>query len=442
MRRPLGPGLTVEAFLVYALLATAGIYISLINVGGLSIRFFELTGICWLVLVLPRVLVPRDWIFSLFYILVLSILLSIAVHGFEKDGILLFLRVTVGIFLATVPFIGLSKTQGGVRRGVVVWSIGGLVVVGLGIVFWLLATGGVAVVPSMIYRSVSGFRAESTLPDPNRFGSFSAVLASVSGLMVMFAKRKKGWVLALGVASLGVLISGSRGALGASIVGSVLALGLASIRVPHLASRELIKRVGLLGVTLFIGVAVVQTYAPERNIFGRFTGRVGLREEDHITTNTRIVYARYIWDDVSSSATSIIFGTSDYGRIEVDRVEGKTFSPHNLYLTILAAQGMVGLTVFLALFALLIIRGVRVLGCPSRENRDAAALHAALLGGLLTSLIHGLTVVLYTTGFFWVFTGLYAAVVSAPADALLPTAGSRTLRRVMGGAASLNRANR
>ena len=407
------PSVQVPLVLVYTLLATSGVYMALMTVGGLTVRLFELAAVTWLALALPRLVLPVGWLMGGLCAILGSIVLSVVIHGFESSGVLLLLRMSVAFALVLVVFLGLSQREGGVRNAVVVWAIGGGAVALLGAVAWILASSGVTGHSPLLYQSLSGYRAVSTLPDPNRFASFSAALASVSGLMFLTARRRWGWGALLLVAVLGVLASGSRGGLIAAVLGTTLAFGIGAVRSPDAVGRRLLRRIVPFAAAVGIGVVLVYAYAPNRNVFNRFTGEgMNVREQDQVMTNVRLRYAAYIWEKVSSSSTNLFFGSADYGRIEVDNAENETFSPHNLYLTVLAAQGIVGLTIFLLVLLGLVGRGIASLA-PSRQlSHEARSLRTAALGGLLTFLVHGATIVLYTTGFFWIYVGLYLAVVT------------------------------
>ena len=404
---------------VYLLVGTSGVYVSLVSVGGLTVRLFELAALGWLLFALPQLVIPRDGVLAMLYGLMASVLLSVTVHGFETSGLLLALRIGVAFALTVTVYIGLSQVRGGVQKGVFAWAIGGGVVALVGVVAWLLATAGVVTLHPILFESMSGFRAVSTLPDPNRFASFSAVLASVSGLMVLLSKRRWVWLALFLVSVLGVLTSGSRGGLLAGVVGVTLATGITFALGPPGVGSRLMRRVLPFAAVLGVGVVLLYAYAPQKNVFGRLTGEgVTMRESDQVATNIRLIYADYIWRKVSESPATLLFGSADYGRIEVDDNSNDTFSPHNLYLTVLAAQGLVGLTLFSVLLLWLIRRGVASLSAGARMSQEDTSVRAAMLAGLLTFVFHGATIALYTTGFFWIYVGLYLAVVSAPVSAL------------------------
>ena len=237
--------------------------------------------------------------------------------------------------------------------------------------------------------------------------------------MFLASRRRWGWGVLLVVAVLGVLASGSRGGLLAGVLGTALAFGIGAVRSPEAVGRRLLGRIIPFAAALGLGVVLLYAYAPNQNVFSRFTGEgVTIRKQDQVMTNVRLHYAAYIWDKVSASSTNLFFGSADYGRIEVDDNADETFSPHNLYLTVLAAQGFLGLTIFLFVLLGLVIRGVSALSSAQKLSHEARSLRTAALGGLLTFIFHGATIALYTTGFFWIYVGLYLSVVTRPQGTL------------------------
>ena len=123
-------------FLIFTLLATSGVYVALVSVGGLTVRLFEISALAWLALALPRLVIPVDWVLGALYAILASIVLSVLVHGFEASGVLLLFRMSVAFALALVVFVGLPQREGGVRSGVVAWALGGGGVVLIGVITW------------------------------------------------------------------------------------------------------------------------------------------------------------------------------------------------------------------------------------------------------------------------------------------------------------------
>lgn len=403
------PFSTIVALVV---VGTAGVYITPLNAGGLSIRLFEACLLAWAIVYLAGARVRVDALMIGFYGLVMSVFLALASHGFEMEGVLLVLRLTVAGLLVLLIREGINSRLPILVRAYAVWRLGALIVVGVGVCAWFLAVSGVFYSSELVFRSVSGYRVQSVVLDPNRFGSFSAILFSVSlvnALLVPTGRFRS--ILATLIAALAVLLSGSRGALIAGVLGSLAAIAVGMVAARRVERRRMRWRLLIVGALLAVPVVVVISME-SRNIFARLAGD-SVKESDRIVGNIRIKYALEVIDKVRRSPVNVLTGTGDYGRVE-RAAQGTSFSPHNTYLVVLAAQGVLGLAVYLALIGAVVVRALHAAFSARKQVDDRiVAIHLGLLAGLFTLIVHGASVVLYTTGFIWIFVGLVWASSTA-----------------------------
>lgn len=95
----------------------------------------------------------------------------------------------------------------------------------------------------------------------------------------------------------------------------------------------------------------------------------------------------------------------------------ETRDPHNLWLSVLAQQGVLGLLAFSAVVGALLIRFKPVRTCGSEIGVLRTGLELALVGGLLYPSLSGS---FEDTRHLWVLMGLVASVQTLPSESRAP----------------------
>jgi hypothetical protein len=357
----------------------------------------------------------------LFALLLISLLTSVLFFMANMDGAVMVFKMIVAYLLTVIVWSESYSSLEAMNKAFLCWIYSGVVIVIIGLFVWGLAISTGIVIDGFVYQQRTGFRAVSTLPDPNRFGSFAAMLAVVLLVHVLLSERKLRWSILGTIVTIGVFASGSRGALLAVGAGVLGGGGAAIFAMGKTVVWKFAKRATLLIVVVGIGLSVLMYYTPNYNVLSRFSGNA-VSEGDSVQDNARLDLVYLVWNEMVESPSAMLFGTQDYGRLDNDKEGGA--SPHNTYLTVVAAQGLVGLTIFLIFLAIAIGRGVWMARRYFRHDRKLAVIQLSLVAGLITVLVHGFAIALYTTGFFWIYLGLYLGVVTLKLPAPLACARS------------------
>lgn len=334
--------------------------------------------------------------------LIASLMMSMLVQEPTLDGITMLARLGVALLLTVSVATLVGARPERLKHGLVAWTLGACVVVLVGFVAWLLAVLGVVRIESLVYASRSGYRIESLLPDPNRFGTFAAILMVAATTMQLWKSKLSGaWSAAALTGAVGVVASMSRGAMLAAAVGlctSVLVamvLQRGRIRVRVLRTLLALAVLGALGATLMIKTL------PDGAITQRV--RLGVWRVTSMLEDQRTDHYRSVVDGMSTGTSSLIFGIGNFGVVDLGTEE---VSSHSTYLTVLGGQGLLGFTLFVTCITLVMV--LTVLQIRSSDPA-MAGVRASLIGGLVVVLAHGVTVNLYTTGFAWIWMGLAGA---------------------------------
>lgn len=246
------------------------------------------------------------------------------------------------------------------------------------------------------------YRVSGGLGHPNQLGGFLVVLVPLAIASALAARTSR--IFALTVAAtavMGIYASYSRGAL----------LALAVAGIVFLRARTLV-----LAIPLVLLAAV--TLAPD-TLHERF--------ETATSSGSELASRDDIWDTAVAiwEVDPIVgHGLGSFPSAYAEsRAPGKDFLPntlflppphaHNVYLHLLAEQGLVGLLVFLAVVAAALGHAVRL----RRSARPWISWYGrAILGAMAAFLIHNLldvTLFEQTGIYFWAMLGLLSALVTA-----------------------------
>jgi hypothetical protein len=234
---------------------------------------------------------------------------------------------------------------------------------------------------------------------PNSFGSFWLVLVCLEGALLAARRRASQhrrsllpWVLVALCSGLGLLMSGSRGAMGGA------ALGLAAILFASGGARSL-RVLVVIGAVLALGVAVLPHFLIERvELLIRLQGYGGAP-----IYQTRIPYWR---EDVAFWLQNPLLGAA--GR--------PVAPPDNFYLSLLVNGGVALLVWQLACVGLVAQRLWQLRRQSGYALRDMATGLLAATGGLL---INGISVPTFTMArvqeLYWFLVALLLAPAAARA---------------------------
>jgi O-antigen ligase len=265
--------------------------------------------------------------------------------------------------------------------------------------------GFITTAGQLIGRETAGFG------QPNQLGGFLVVIAPLAAVGTFLARRGRPFFAATTVlAALGVYVSFSRGAL----------IGLAV--VPFVFLRG--WRLWLIGPLLIL---VVFLSAP-----GAITARFATLSSSgsELATRTDIWRAaEAIWVRHPILGVGVGGFPQAYATVPIpDKLylPATVFVPpphaHNLFLNVLAEQGVIGL---LALLALVVVAGRTALRMRAGPDRETRWLGTALVAALLAFLVHNL----FDVTMFDSVTGpyvlvLFGVIAAAGAMTTLATAAS------------------
>jgi O-antigen ligase len=295
---------------------------------------------------------PLTWWF-VFFVLSGLVWLLVAQDFIEEASAQWRLRVLSFLFFYTITMLASDS-----RRRTIGWVIVGCVAIACAF-NWIDVLRPHRFVPQGVEGSPDG-RGAGLFINPNAAGSF--IVMGVIGSLGLIPARLR-TLLFVG-AIFGVAATFSRGAF---VMITVAALGALVLK--------LIKRSdGLLLVValplLVAGVSVSYDYAIDKsenrhvkNIIQRLNWFQGEDEED-LAVEGRKFGARQAWEMFLDDP---VVGKGPGATSLAVRQEG----PHNMYLLLMAEQGVLGLFLYLSLVALLIRSGRRVIrSAVDEEDRD------------------------------------------------------------------------
>jgi O-antigen ligase len=243
--------------------------------------------------------------------------------------------------------------------------------------FWLVCAAMVLGGAIWVFapQEVMGYfdRYQGVFPNPN----YTALLASVTipigvWLFATDGRKPTRVLVFFGLLSLvlSLYFTGSRGALVGALAGVVVALLLSKYR-----------RFALWGIGVAISLLVALMLVVPEKFFGR-GGYLDRSDQGSDFTSGRwdiwVALVR-VWQDHP------VLGIG-YRTVEL-LPSSDGFTAHNIYLSILVELGVVGLLIFLAVFAILLVVGLR--GAGRIDRALAGAVVAVLVGELTESSVFG-----------------------------------------------------
>lgn len=315
------------------------------------------------------------------------------------------------LLVVLASFVGFGEPIGfDVLQRLVAYLVGPLVALqftgrhGLRVVQGAAVVTGAVLATWVVFESVqTGFVYRGGVTVDQNVVSFFVGLGLVAALADALAPTagvRRGWAVAgtwatVALMLYGILLLASRGIAIALVVAVVAVVGRAGARRPVRLLALVAAAAAVFGATLLPGGdGLVERFA-----------------EDTVTSgNDRIpIWIGALRYFVEGDAWDLIFGHG-FGAswFAVQRVFGTLTSTHNSYLQLLVEFGIVGLGLFLALHALLVLRSFQV------EERVGAAMF-----GLLAFLLAANLTLNATDGFmYWTALGLVMGMATwAPARA-------------------------
>jgi len=277
---------------------------------------------------------------------------------------------------------------------------------------WLVTStvvGGLGIIGSLLYTTSGittgfneGFRAHGTLEGANLFAAYSLVSVFLAFALLTDTRgfRARLFILlSMGVQILAIIFSASRGATVAFLL-SALAMGLVcgSHRL-----RLAMLWMAAMPVLFFVAMSVASPTA--RGTLDLVINRLVSTQE----LDSRAHLQRYfLWGHAISlfgENPVLGVGSGNYKVIIADEKEMRiTKTPHNTFLRILSETGLIGLLLFLGLFAYcasILLRRIT----PGRQVTQGP-MAACLLAGLSAIAIHGLASDFGNFRGFWILLGV------------------------------------
>jgi hypothetical protein len=277
-------------------------------------------------------------------------------------------------------------------------------VVILGAVLGALAVAerlGVFSVQAILSNPVDGVRARVTFDDPNVLGGVLAV-AAIAGVPLALSARRLvvsvGLWLCVGLATMGVVATLSRGALLGLLVGAVVVVVFSPIRTR--------TRIALLGVGAGAAAVLLVLVLDPAWIAAKLTG---------IGDNRSALYRVYL---VRSAARMFVdhplgIGPGNWPIVFTAYrdpwLPSSLLESHTTIVTVLIEDGPI------AALSLIAAIGVSVwkMGVASLRAPGDRAVVAASLGGLSVLLVQSMTYSIETSKFLWLLVGVGLAAAAA-----------------------------
>lgn len=229
--------------------------------------------------------------------------------------------------------------------------------------------------------------------DPNILASIM-MMALIITLDRIFEKKKNKLLMVMAaLILLGILLTGSRGALISTVVGVVVYFML------RVKDRKLRRNALLIALAAVAAIAIVVTFLPEELISSRFTWEsiFGFDEYEEGSHNRWTIWEHAL--PLSLNAPILGYGCGNFF-YAIATVYRETAS-HNLYILLLIEGGIVGLSIFS--FGLL------------RLFRASCKVQGHFLISVLVALgVMSLTLDAVTYKYFWI--GIIVAVLSLRTD--------------------------
>ena len=249
--------------------------------------------------------------------------------------------------------------------------------------------------------AITSERAQASFEDPNYYASLLTLALLPSVALMLHDLRRNAWLLLpAGAAFLGLAFSLSRGAMLGAAVGLLLLLAWRRAR-----------RVALLGAAV---LTVVTLAGANPLVSSEYFSTVQERLST-ISDPTRESRRPQIWAAAIDMASEHPFFGVGMNQFEFEAAERTLYergdpveNAHNIYLSLAAETGLIGLGAFLA-FALVVAMQAAV---ASGRGRQTGALSLGLSAAMLAFLVQGLTVAQIRVSVLVAILFLYAGMVT------------------------------
>lgn len=307
-----------------------------------------------------------------------------------RHGAVSFISLVSSVLLAFLV-VGVASTTARLRAALLAFLVIGAALGGLAVLERLQL---VALQPYYI-TWVDGIRARGTFEDPNVFGGVLAAAAAL-GIPLAAAERRAAraallWGL-VGVATIGVAMTLSRGAFAGLAAGALVAVLVAPMRWQ--------ARLALIAAGAGAVLLLVFTVLSPEWVAAKVTG---------VTSDPSARLRLYLADSALRMFRDNPLGVGPgnfeaaIGTYRNTRVPASLLAPHTALLTVLAEAGLLGLVGLVAGIAVTVWGVARAaLRATSVETRTLAA---AALAGLVVLLVQSMTYSLETSKFLWFLVG-------------------------------------
>jgi len=277
--------------------------------------------------------------------------------------------------------------------------------------------GGAEVSESAAERLTNAYGAYGTMVEPNIFGSFSAAYLVISVVLLAAAVRVISaprdvrllrWVAAATAA--GLVFSFTR----AAWLGALVGLGL----FVALSRRMLGIKIRLRGVFVSLGVAVAAAA-----VLWVLPGSAGdlfrFKVDNLVNIASPTAFLRLVSYGIALQQTAdhpvVGYGTFSFAALTLQGADFQRFDNwHNLWignylLLALHDTGVIGLVLWTALIAGILVRGFRAVRRLRAVDSGLTARTLALAVGIATLLVPFLATTGFTLGYTWLLIGLLGA---------------------------------
>ncbi|MDZ4368978.1 MAG: O-antigen ligase family protein [Afipia sp.] len=277
----------------------------------------------------------------------------------------------IGTFLFFSSFIYADVTR---RLGIVLWAYTAAACVAAG-----LGVGGYFhLLPGSEMFLVFG-RATGTFNDPNVFGPFLVAPILFLAMKLSTAQRLRSlWMLLpLGLLTLGVLLSFSRGAWGNLVISAAvfIVLTLATSR----SSRQTFRLIGFSALMALVLTVVIGVALSSPRVSVLFEQRAALTQDYDVDPE----HGRF---ESQARAFSFVL-QKPWGIGPAQWAMINNLDTHNVYLHVLVAGGFLSGLAFIAFVSVTVARGWRAASAPGPQQGMLIVVYAALVGHFFEGVI-------------------------------------------------------
>jgi hypothetical protein len=276
----------------------------------------------------------------------------------------MFIAISIYLAIACVIFAAIFAEDTRARLIVMerAWIAGGAIAAFAGVVGYF-NIGGLGAIFTF------NERASGTFKDPNVLGTYLTFpfVALVLGVALGDRPLSPFRLAALGLVTLGILLSFSRGAWGIAVGASGLAVLLAFLTSTSTVERARIIGMSMVGLALIVGLLTVALSFEE--VRSLFEMRASLSQSYDVQSGGR-------FDNQIKSLPMLLERPNGFGPLRFSSIFPE--DPHNVYINGFASYGWLGGFAYLAFSVLTVIVGVRCVATPSPFRREAIAVFATL----------------------------------------------------------------